>query len=116
MRKWIVAGAIVIATVVVAAAVLLNLNSLIARNKDYLIRQAEQTLGRKLEVGDVEATLWSGIGVRLANFAMADDPSYGSEDFIRARDLQVNFKFWPLLRREIQVKRIILHDPTVRVI
>ena len=116
MRKWIVAGAIVIATVVVAAAVLLNINSLIARNKDYLIGQAEQTLGRQIKVGDVEATFWSGVGVRLSNFAMADDPTYGSEDFIRAKDLQVNFKFWPLLRREVQVKRVILHDPVVRVI
>jgi len=116
MRKWIVAGAIAIATVVVAAAVLLNINSLIARNKDYLIGQAEQTLGRKLKVGEVEATLWSGLGVRLSNFAMADDPTYGSEEFIRARDLQVNFKFWPLLRKEVQVKRVILHDPVVRVI
>jgi len=116
MRKWIVAGVIVIVTLVVAAAVLLNLNSLIARNKDYLIGQAEQTLGRKLQVGDVEATLWTGLGVRLSNFAMADDPAYGSEEFIRARDVQVNFKFWPLLRKEVRVKRVILHDPVVRVI
>jgi uncharacterized protein involved in outer membrane biogenesis len=116
MRKWIVGGAIVIATVAVAAAVLLNLNSLIARNKDYLIAQAEQIMGRKIKVGDVEATLWNGLGVRLSNFAMADDPAYGTEDFIRARDLQINFKFWPLLQREVQVKRVILHEPTVRVI
>ena len=116
MRKWITGGAILAATIIVASALVLNLNSLIARNKDYLIGQAEQALGRKITVGDVEATLWSGIGVRLANFALADDPTYGSEDFVRARDLQVNFKLWPLLRREVKVKRLILHDPVVRVI
>jgi uncharacterized protein involved in outer membrane biogenesis len=116
MRKWIVAGAILIVTIVVAVAAVLNINALIARNKDYFIGQAEQALGRKITVGEVEATLWSGLGVRLSNFAMADDPAYGTEDFVRTRDVQVNLKFWPLLRKEMQVKRVILHDPVMRVI
>lgn len=116
MRKWIVVGAILITLAVVLAVGLLNINSLIARNKSYLLAQAEAALGRKISVGEVEATLFSGIGVRLTNFAMSDDPSYGSGDFVRAKDLQVNFKFWPLLRRQVQVKRMILHDPVIRVI
>ena len=116
MRKWIVGGAILLATIIVAFAVVLNINSLIARNKDYLIGQAEQALGRKIKVGDVEATLLSGIGVRLTDFAMSEDPAYAPEDFVRARDLQVNLRFWPLLRKEVEVKRLILHDPVIRVI
>jgi uncharacterized protein involved in outer membrane biogenesis len=116
MRKWMVAGAILIATIVVAGALMLNINALIARNRDYLIAQAEQALGRKIKVGKIEATLWSGLGIRLSNFAMADDPAYGTEDFVRTRDVQVNLKFWPLLRREVQIKRVILHAPMIRVI
>jgi uncharacterized protein involved in outer membrane biogenesis len=117
MRKWIlVGGAIMAATIIVAAGVVLNINSLIARNKDYLIDQAEQALGRKLRVGEVEATVLSGLGVRLTEFAMSEDPDYGAEDFVRARDLQVNLKLWPLLRKEVEVKRLILHDPVIHVI
>ena len=117
MRKWIiVGGALLAVTLIVALAAVLNINSLIARNKDYLIGQAEQALGRKITVGEMEATLFSGLGVRLKNFAMADDPTYAREEFVRARDLQVNLKFWPLLRKEVQVKRLILHDPVIRMI
>lgn len=116
MRKWIIAGAILIVTVIVAFVAVLNINSLIARNKDYLIGQAEQALGRKIMVGGVKATLMNGIGVRLTDFAMSEDPAYAAENFVRARDLQVNFKFWPLLRKEIEVKRVILHEPVIRVI
>src|SRR5512141_1681559 len=116
MRKWIVVGAILITLAVVLAVGLLNINSLIARNKSYLLAQAEAALGRKISVGEVEATLFSGIGVRLTNFAMSDDPAYGSGDFVRAKDLQGNFKFWPLLQRQVQVKRMSLHDPVIRVI
>ena len=117
MRKWIIGVAVAIGLfVIVAVALVLNVNSLIARNKDYLISQAEQALGRDVSVGEVEATLLSGIGVRLRDFVMADDPAFSREEFVRAKDLQINLKFWPLLRREFQVKRVILHDPVIRVI
>ncbi len=116
MRKWITGGVMLAAMIIVVSAVILNINALISRNKDYLIGQVEQALGRKVTVGNVEATIWGGIGVRLSNFALAEDPTYGSEDFVRARDLQLNLKLWPLLKKEVQVKRLILHDPVVRVI
>lgn len=116
MRKWIIAGVTLITLVIVASVALLNINSLIARNKSYLLDQAQEALGRKISVGEVEATLFSGVGVRLTDFAMTDDPAYSSDEFVRAKDLQVNVKFWPLLRKELQVKRVILHDPVIRVI
>jgi AsmA protein len=116
MRKWIVVGVILIVLVSAGAAVLLNLNSLIARNRDFLIGQAERAFGRKIAVGDVEATLLGGIGVRLTNFSMTDDPGYSAGEFVRAKDLQVNLKLWPLLKKEFQVKTVILHDPVIQII
>ena len=115
-RKWLIAGAVLIALAALAGAALLNLNSLIARNKDYLIGQAEQALGRKIKVGAIEATLFSGLGMKLGDFSMSDDRQYSSDDFIRAKDLQINVRFWPLLKKEVQVKRVILHKPAIVVI
>jgi AsmA protein len=117
MRKWIiVAGAIVVITVLVGFLLLLNINSLIARNKGYLIAQAEDALGRKVSMGEVQATLWSGLGARIADFTMSDDPAYSSGEFVRAKDLQINLRFWPLLRKEVQVKRVTLHDPVIQIV
>ncbi len=115
-RKWVIAGVVVMALAVVTVAALLNLNSLIARNKDYLIDQAEQALGRKLKVGAIEATIFSGLGVKLMDFSMSDDPQYSTDDFVRAKALQVIVDFWPLLKKEVKVKKIILHGPTIVVI
>jgi AsmA protein len=115
-RKWIIAVAVLIALAALAGAALLNLNSLIARNKDYLIGQAEQALGRTIKVGAIEATLFSGLGVKLGDFSMSDDRQYSNDDFIRAKDLQVNVRFWPLLKKEVQIKRVILHNPAIVVI
>ena len=115
-RNWIIAGVVVIVLAALMVAALLNLNSLIARNKDYLIDQAEQALGRKLKVGAIEATLFSGLGVKLMDFSMTDDPQYSADDFVRAKALQVIVEFWPLLKKEVKVKKIILHGPTIVVI
>ena len=116
MRKWIIAASALLALCIVAVVALLNLNALIRRNKDYLLAQAEQALGRKVSVGEAELTIFDGIGVRLTNFALADDPAYSSEDFVRAKDMQINVELWPLFRKEFQVKRIILHEPVIRLI
>src|SRR5258706_10507037 len=116
MRKWIIAGVVALVLAAGAAPTLINLNSLIARNRDFLIGQAEQALGRKISVDGIEATILSGIGARLTNFAMSDDPSYSTGDFVRAKDLQVRLKFWPLLRKEFQIKTMVLHDPVIQLV
>ncbi|HZD40197.1 MAG TPA: AsmA family protein, partial [Terriglobales bacterium] len=117
MRKWVIVAVVLLLLIGTAVFVaLLNANALINRNKDYLLNQAQQALGRKVSVGDVEVTLFTGFGVRLHDFAMSDDPAFSSGDFIRAKDLQVNLKLLPLLRRQFQVKRMILHQPVITVI
>jgi uncharacterized protein involved in outer membrane biogenesis len=116
MRKWIIISAVLFCLCLVVVFALLNLNSLINRNKDYFLAQAEQALGRKVSVGDVGVTLWGGVGLRLSNFTMSDDPSFSSSHFVRAEDLQINVKLMPLLRKDFQVKRLILHRPLIEII
>jgi uncharacterized protein involved in outer membrane biogenesis len=116
MRKWIISSAVLFCLCLVVVFALLNLNSLINRNKDYFLAQAEQALGRKVSVGDVGVTLWGGVGLRLSNFTMSDDPSFSSSHFVRAEDLQINVKLMPLLRKDFQVKRLILHRPLIEII
>ena len=117
MRKWLtISAAIIVVTIAVGFLLVLNVNSLVARNKGYLIAQAESALGRKIAVGEVEATLWSGIGARLSDFTISEDPVYGSGEFVRAKDVQINLRFWPLLHKEVQIKRVILHDPVIQIV
>src|SRR4029434_3804978 len=100
MRKWfITAGGAAIVTIAIGLVALLNINSLIRRNRAFLLERAEPARGRKISVGDVVARLFTGIGARLTSFAMADDPDYSSGDFVRAKDLQIHLRFWPLLKK-----------------
>ena len=116
MRKWIIIGTVLFVFCTIVVVALLNLNSLINRNKDYFLSQAEQALGRKVSVGDVGVTLWGGVGLTLSKFTMSDDPSFSTNHFVRAGDLQINVKLLPLLRKDFQVKRLILHKPAIQII
>jgi uncharacterized protein involved in outer membrane biogenesis len=116
MRKLMSALVIIVILSGVIAFALLNLSSLINRNKTYLLAQAEQTLGRQVTVEEIGVTVWGGIGMRLSNFAVADDPAFSQEEFLRAADLQVNVEFLPLLWRELRVRRFILHQPVITII
>jgi uncharacterized protein involved in outer membrane biogenesis len=116
MRKWVIAG---IALFTLCAAVLiavLNINSLIKRNRAYLLARAEEALGRKITAGDIELTLWSGVGLRVKDFAIADHPGFSAGDFVRARDAQIHLKLLPLFRRDFEVKNVLLHDPVITII
>ncbi|MCI0484676.1 MAG: AsmA family protein [candidate division NC10 bacterium] len=116
MRKLTIAAIILIVLAAVVAFALLNLDRLVKRNKDYILAQVEQALGRKVTVEDIGVTLWGGIGVRLKNLTLADDRAFSTQDFLRAADLQVNVEFLPLLRKELRVKRLILRKPVVTAI
>ena len=117
MRKLVLGGLILLLLIggLVAFAVS-NLNSLVEANKDRLLAQAEQALGRPLQIGDIDISLWGGIGARLQNVALADDPAFSSDTFVRAADLQIRLKLMPLLRQELEVGRVIVRDPVIRLI
>src|SRR5919106_2162345 len=117
MRKWIlIAGVVVLLLVVLAGVALLSLNALIDRNKEYILAQVKEAVGRDVTVGEIGVSLWGGIGARLNQFSVADDPAFGKEPFVRAEDLQVNMKLLPLLRKEFQVSKVILHRPVINII
>ncbi len=118
MRKLLIVAGIVIAVmIVVTVLALANLNSLINRNKDYLLARAQESMGRTMAVGEIGLTLWGGIGVQLKQFSLSDDPAFSNEPFVRAADLQVNMKLLPLLlKRELEVRNLVLHRPVIHVI
>ena len=116
MRTLLIVGAILLVAVGLLAFALINLNNLIAGNKDRILHQVEQTLGREIEVEEIGVTVWGGIGARLTRFRIADDPAFSADAFVRADDLQVNVALWPLLSREIQVSRLILNSPQIQLI
>jgi len=114
MRKRILGG-VVLALSGALVLTALNINFLVRRNKDYLIGQAEQALGRKITVDEIDVTLCP-VGARLVNFALADDPAFSAGEFFRAKDLRVDLRLLPLLIGRFRLKGMVLESPLITIV
>ena len=116
MRKLLIALLVLI--IVVAALLgwaLYNIDSVIASYKDRIVAAAERRTGRKVAFDRIEVKVRGGIGVRIRQFSMGEDPAFGAGHFLQAADIQVNLRIHPL-QREISVTRVVLHRPVVQII
>jgi uncharacterized protein involved in outer membrane biogenesis len=114
MRKRIIVAAAAALAGVLGLA-LLNVNFLVRRNKDFLLERAEQALGRKISVDQIEVTFWP-VGARLVNFVLADDPAFSTEDFLRAKALRVELRLLPLFIGQFRSKKMDLESPIITVV
>lgn len=95
---------------------LLNINGLIEKNREYIVSQVENSIDREVSVGSIRLNLFGGLGLNLSGLQIKDDPNFHSGNFIETDELIVNVKLLPLISKDIQVKKIILKTPLIRII
>ncbi|MBI2962485.1 MAG: AsmA family protein [Deltaproteobacteria bacterium] len=116
MRKWTIL-AVVLGTLAGAVALaLVNLDSYLNRNKDWLAGQVESAVGRKVSFSEIGVRLIGGFGARIRDLRIADDAAFSKEDFVRAGDVQVSVRLWPALFGRYEVSRVVLSAPEVTII
>ena len=107
--KWI---AVVIAVLIVIALVLpflINVNSF----RPQIESDLTDALGRKVTVGNLSLSILSG-SVGADDIAIADDPAFASEPFIRAKALKVGVELMPLIfSKQLHVTELSLTEPQV---
>ena len=107
--KWI---AIIIAILIVLVLVtpfVINVNDFRPRIESELT----DALGRKVTVGNLSLSLWSG-SLAADNIAVADDPAFGNAAFIKAESLNVGVNLVPLIfSKTLEVRDITLTRPQV---
>ena len=117
MRKIIIAfGILFVLFIIIVGLAVLDLNFFINSNKGYFLSQIEESIGRKITIGEINAGFREGLGIRLKNFTVADDKSFSDTEFIRALDIQINVEFIPLLSKKINITKLILNKPVINVI
>ncbi|HMC26171.1 MAG TPA: AsmA family protein [Verrucomicrobiae bacterium] len=107
--KWI---AIIIAIIIVLILVLpfvINVNDFRPRIESELTN----ALGRKVTVGNLSLSLWSG-SLAADNIAIADDPGFSNAPFVKAESLNVGVNMVPLIfSKTLQIRDITLNRPQV---
>jgi hypothetical protein len=110
---WTLAIIIVLVLVGVAAIKLLFSPQKIVAT---LIPRVQDVLERPIEYGDVDVSVFSGIGFTIHEIKVKNDPGFMREDFLRIGRVDCLLKVWPLLRGDVEIKRLILVDPELYLI
>ena len=85
------------------------------RYKSLITDRIEAATGRDVSIGDLHASLFPWIGVRLKDVRIGNRPGFdggnAGKDFLRVRGLDVQLALLPLLRKEVEIRRFVLDAP-----
>src|SRR3990172_8528020 len=111
-----IVGVLILVVVGLAVYAALNLNSIIKANQAYLLAKVSDSLGRRVDAQVIDVSLGWGIGLGIKSVQIADDARFSQLPFVQANEVSGEVAFMPLLRREVEVTRLIFKQPTVRVL
>ena len=101
----------VLVALVITIGVLAKILITPERVKNTVLPLAEKSLNRKVELGDIQVSLFSGIGLSQLRIAEAQ----GDEYFVTAEKLVLRYRFWPLLFMKVVVDEVRLEEPRIRI-
>src|ERR1700748_3387464 len=87
-------GAVVALILLVAVCLPLFLNADSFRTR--IESTLTKSLGRKVSIGKLELSVWSG-GLVASNTSVADDPAFSSQPFIQADSVKIGVDIIPLV-------------------
>ncbi|HEY1272438.1 MAG TPA: AsmA family protein, partial [Terriglobales bacterium] len=78
--------------------------------------ELEKALGRRVSLGDMQLGLFPP-RFRVQELAVGDDPQFSADaPFIRAQEVDVSIKLWPLLHKQVEISSLDLTRPSVNFI
>jgi uncharacterized protein involved in outer membrane biogenesis len=113
-KLWLIISGVV--AFIVAGLLVLPLLIDEAHLKNLIVSRLESNLQRKLSVQSAEITIFSGIGVRLRNVLVSEDPGFGSGGFMNVESLRVEPSLLPLLRGKVEFSSIQAVKPVIRLL
>ncbi len=79
-------------------------------------QKASAALGRKVEVGNLSLSLFSG-GLGADNLSIADDPKFSTAPFLTAKSVKVGVELMPLIfSKTLNVTDVVIDSPQVSLI
>jgi hypothetical protein len=105
-----------IPVVVVGAFLWISINYLLDPNlyRDILQESLTTALEREVSVGKAKIYLWGGVGISFEDFRVKDRSL--AFDLLQSKRVILKIRLFPLLKKEIKWKRIIVDHPTLHLI
>lgn len=100
-----------IIVVIVGLVVLVQTQVTSEKLRQHLLPVAEDALQRKIEFGDIEIGLFSG--VTIADLKVKQKES--EDDFVSVKLLKLHYRLWSLLRGKVEIDQVFLEQPQILV-
>src|ERR1700676_3223342 len=98
--------------VVFLAPVFLNID----RYRPEVISYFEQNTGKKVEIERLALTLFPQITVHMDGFGVKSLPLFPPSYIVKIARADVAFDFWPLLRRRVVIRSVVLDNPEINLV
>jgi len=86
------------------------------RIKNVIIAQLEPGIQREVTAQEAEITIFSGIGIRLKNAVISENPRFGSTPFVSFESLRARPRLLSLLRGKVEIGSIQVIKPVVHLV
>ncbi len=112
--RWLLIGAGAVVLVIVGGIATLKVLFPPDRLRALVVPRIEERVGRDVQLSSVKLQVFPRIAVRLADFSIANPPGFSSEPAVRLDALELQLRFRPLLRRQLEFKEVRLVKPDIR--
>src|SRR5262245_6866715 len=98
MRRWLIAVGVGVALFGgVLGVAMAGLGRWVDTHREWLAARAESVIGRPVRFGAASVSLLGGLGVRVTDVRIPDDPTYGEGDLLHADEVWVTVRLLPAL-------------------
>ena len=112
MKKTLTIIGIVVVVLLLIAVILPHVID-VNHFKPTIESQVSEALGRKVEMGDITLSIFSG-GVSVDNVVISDDPAFSPSPFLQAKEVKVGVALLPLIfSKTLEVRSFTVTDPQV---
>lgn len=104
---------LIVVVLLVAAVLFINYKLQAPETKELALKAAQDALGAKVQINDLNISLFSGIrlrGVTIANPQGFDGSLLTAEEFV------LRYNLWPLLQRRLEIETLALRKPVIRLV
>ena len=112
-KKIIIWGIVSVIVVVILGAVAVAIFLPKEKIKEIALEKISSALHREVTIDDISVSYLGGLGVQLNGIKISNPEGFDWSQFLEAKGLDIKLQLWPLLRKNIQVDRLILIEPKI---
>lgn len=113
-RRWLIWTVGVVVVVLVGVVGALKIMFPPEKLRELVVPRLEERVGRQVELDAVRLKLFPRLAVRLEGLSVANPPEFNPEPTMELAAVELHVRFWPLLRKQMELRQVRLLGPVFR--